>query len=417
MKREELEIMAPVGCMASLSAAARSGADSVYFGIAGLNMRSRAATNFTLEELPALAERCRRYGLRSYLTVNTIMYDGDMARMREIVDTAFAAGISAVIATDISTILYCRSIGMPVHISTQANISNTEAVRFYAQWAETVVLSRELTMEQVKVIDDNIRRQGICGPSGEPVRIEMFCHGALCMAVSGKCYLSLHAMNSSANRGACTQICRRSYRLTDTETDNEIEVDNEYLMSPKDLKTIHFLDRMVDAGVRVFKIEGRARGAEYVAATVSCYDEALRAICSGTYGGDKVEEWDNRLSRVFNRGFWDGYYLGRRLGEWSGKYGSSATRTKVYAARVLRWFSRLGVAEFRLEAGEIAVGDELLVVGPTTGALEFTASELRLDTGSVSVVRKGDVFSVPVPAKVRLSDRLYLLRGCSLKLR
>lgn len=411
MKREELEIMAPVGCMASLSAAARSGADSVYFGIAGLNMRSRAATNFTLEELPAIAGRCRRYGLHSYLTVNTIMYDADIARMREIVDAARAAGISAVIATDISTILYCRSVGMPVHISTQANISNTEAVRFYSQWAETVVLSRELTLEQVSAIHENILREGICGPEGKPVQIEMFCHGALCMAVSGKCYLSLHAMNSSANRGACTQICRRSYRLTDTETDNEIEVENEFLMSPKDLKTIHFLDRMVDAGVRVFKIEGRARGAEYVSAAVSCYDEALRAICDGTYDGEKVKQWDERLARVFNRGFWDGYYLGKRLGEWSGKYGSSATRTKAYAARPLRWFPRLGVAEFRLEAGEISVGDELLVTGPTTGALEFRATELRLDSGAVERVRKGDIFSVPVPAKVRPSDRLYLLLG------
>ena len=409
MKREELEIMAPVGSLSSLSAAARAGADAVYFGIAGLNMRSKAATNFTLGELPALAERCRRYGMRSYLTVNTIMYDSDMARMREIVDAARGAGISAVIATDISTILYCRQAGLPVHISTQANISNTEAVRFYSQWAETVVLSRELDLDQVGAMHNNIMEGPILGPDGEPVRIEMFCHGALCMAVSGKCYLSLHAMDSSANRGACTQICRRSYRLSDKETDNEIEVDNEFLMSPKDLKTIHFLDRLVDAGVRVFKIEGRARGAEYVAATVSCYDEALRAICDGTYDGEKVKGWDERLARVFNRGFWDGYYLGRRLGEWSGKYGSSATRTKHYAARPVRWFPRLGVAEFRLEAGEISVGDELLVTGPTTGALEFTAAELRLDSGPVSRVVKGQVFSVPVPAKVRLADRLYRL--------
>ena len=304
MKREELEIMAPVGSLSSLSAAARAGADAVYFGIAGLNMRSKAATNFTLGELPALAERCRRYGMRSYLTVNTIMYDSDMARMREIVDAAGDAGISAVIATDISTILYCRQAGLPVHISTQANISNTEAVRFYSQWAETVVLSRELDLDQVGAMHNTIMEGPILGPDGEPVRIEMFCHGALCMAVSGKCYLSLHAMDSSANRGACTQICRRSYRLSDKETDNEIEVDNEFLMSPKDLKTIHFLDRLVDAGVRVFKIEGRARGAEYVAATVSCYDEALRAICDGTYDGEKVKGWDERLARVFNRGFW-----------------------------------------------------------------------------------------------------------------
>lgn len=410
MKRADFEIMAPVGSPAALSAAARAGADAVYFGIAGLNMRSRSAANFTLEDLPDMAERCRRLNLRSYLTVNTIIYDDDIAQMNRIIDAAADAGISAVIATDISTILYCRGRGVPVHISTQANISNTEAVRYYAQWAETVVLSRELNLTQVEAIHRAIVSEPILGPGGKPVSIEMFCHGALCMAVSGKCYLSLHAMNSSANRGACTQICRRAYRLSDKDSDNEIEVDNEFLMSPKDLKTIHFLDRMVDAGVRVFKIEGRARGPEYVAATVSCYDEALRAICDGSFGEEKVRGWDERLARVFNRGFWNGYYLGQRLGEWSGKYGSSATRTKSYAARPLRYFPRLGVAEFLLEAGEIRVGDELLVTGPTTGALEFKAGELRLDSGVTDKVVKGDVFSVAVPAKIRLSDRLYLLR-------
>lgn len=410
MKRADFEIMAPVGSPAALSAAARAGADAVYFGIAGLNMRSRSAANFTLEDLPDMAERCRRLNLRSYLTVNTIIYDDDIAQMNRIIDAAADAGISAVIATDISTILYCRRRGVPVHISTQANISNTEAVRYYAQWAETVVLSRELNLTQVKAIHRAIVSEPILGPGGKPVSIEMFCHGALCMAVSGKCYLSLHAMNSSANRGACTQICRRAYRLSDKDSDNEIEVDNEFLMSPKDLKTIHFLDRMVDAGVRVFKIEGRARGPEYVAATVSCYDEALRSICDGSFGEEKVRGWDERLARVFNRGFWNGYYLGQRLGEWSGKYGSSATRTKSYAARPLRYFPRLGVAEFLLEAGEIRVGDELLVTGPTTGALEFKAGELRLDSGVTDKVVKGDVFSVAVPAKIRLSDRLYLLR-------
>lgn len=410
MKRADFEIMAPVGSPAALSAAARAGADAVYFGIAGLNMRSRSAANFTLEDLPDMAERCRRLNLRSYLTVNTIIYDDDIAQMNRIIDAAADAGISAVIATDISTILYCRRRGVPVHISTQANISNTEAVRYYAQWAETVVLSRELNLTQVEAIHRAIVSEPILGPGGKPVSIEMFCHGALCMAVSGKCYLSLHAMNSSANRGACTQICRRAYRLSDKDSDNEIEVDNEFLMSPKDLKTIHFLDRMVDAGVRVFKIEGRARGPEYVAATVSCYDEALRSICDGSFGEEKVRGWDERLARVFNRGFWNGYYLGQRLGEWSGKYGSSATRTKSYAARPLRYFPRLGVAEFLLEAGEIRVSDELLVTGPTTGALEFKAGELRLDSGVTDKVVKGDVFSVAVPAKIRLSDRLYLLR-------
>lgn len=410
MRREDFEIMAPVGSLESLSAAARAGADAVYFGIAGLNMRSRSAANFTLENLADITERCRRYGLRSYLTVNTIIYDTDIERMHEIVDAAAAAGVSAVIATDIATILYCRRKGVPVHISTQANISNTEAVRFYAQWAETVVLSRELDLEKVRNIYDAIQRDPVTGPGGEKVRIEMFCHGALCMAVSGKCYLSLHAMDSSANRGACTQICRRAYRLSDKDSDNEIEVDNEYLMSPKDLKTIHFLDKLVSAGVRVLKIEGRARGPEYVTATVSCYDEALRALCDGSYSEERIAAWDTRLARVFNRGFWNGYYLGQKLGEWSRHYGSSATRRKAYAAKPLRWFPKLGVAEFLLEAGEIHQGAELLVTGPVTGSVEFTAGELRLDRGPVEKVVKGDVFSVAVPAKVRRSDRLYLLQ-------
>lgn len=401
--------MAPVGSYESLSAALAAGADAVYFGVEGLNMRSRSSANFTLDDLREIVSRCREHGVKTYLTVNTIVYDGEMEKLEGIVAAAAEAGISAVIASDVAVFAACRRHGVDVHISTQCNISNIEAVRFYSAFADVMVLARELSLEQVKAISDAIEAENICGPSGQRVRIEMFCHGALCMAVSGKCYLSLHQMNSSANRGACTQICRRGYGVTDLETGDELTVENKYIMSPKDLKTIHFLDRMIDAGVRVFKIEGRARGAEYVAATVSCYDEALRAICDGTYDGEKVKGWDERLARVFNRGFWDGYYLGRRLGEWSGKYGSSATRTKHYAARPVRWFPRLGVAEFRLEAGEISVGDELLVTGPTTGALEFTAAELRLDSGPVSRVVKGQVFSVPVPAKVRLADRLYRL--------
>lgn len=407
MKRADFEIMAPVGSPAALSAAARAGADAVYFGIAGLNMRSRSAANFTLEDLPDMAERCRRLNLRSYLTVNTIIYDDDIAQMNRIIDAAADAGISAVIATDISTILYCRRRGVPVHISTQANISNTEAVRYYAQWAETVVLSRELNLTQVEAIHRAIVSEPILGPGGKPVSIEMFCHGALCMAVSGKCYLSLHQMNSSANRGACTQICRRGYEVTDLETGDKLNVDNKYIMSPKDLKTIHFLNKMIDAGVRVFKIEGRARGPEYVATAVRCYSEAIDAICQGTYSEEKIAAWDEQLGKIFNRGFWDGYYLGQRLGEWSSKYGSSATRVKHYVAKGVKYYSRLGVGEFIMEAGELHVGDEIVITGPTTGALMITVDDIQVHCQSVPVARKGDAFSIPVPAKIRPSDRLY----------
>lgn len=400
--------MAPVGCRESLAAALAAGADAVYFGVEGLNMRSRSSANFTLEDLREIAETCTARGVKTYLTVNTVMYDGDLPLMRRIVDAARQAGITAIIASDIAAILYARSVGVEVHISTQVNITNAEAVEFYARWADVMVLARELNLEQVAEISRHIRDKGVTGPSGRPVGLEMFCHGALCMAVSGKCYMSLHEMNSSANRGACGQICRRSYRLTDMETGAEIEVDNKYLMSPKDLKTIHFLNKMADAGVRVFKIEGRARGPEYVRETVSCYDEALRAICDGTYGEELIRGWDARLAKVFNRGFWDGYYMGQRLGEWSAKYGSSATRVKRYAAKAIRYFSRLGVAEFKLESGELTPGTEIIVTGPTTGALILTPQEIRVDLKPVDLVRKGEHFSIAVPAKVRPSDRLYV---------
>lgn len=407
MTRKDFEIMAPVGSYDSLAAAIRAGADAVYFGVERLNMRSRSSANFTLDDLRRIARMASSHGVRTYLTVNTIMYDSDLEHMRSIVDAAYRAGISAVIASDIAVILYCRSVGMEVHISTQSSVSNTEALRFYARWADVVVLARELSMDQVRAISDAISRENICGPSGQPVRIEMFCHGALCMAVSGKCYLSLHQMNSSANRGACTQICRRGYRVTDLETGDELEVDNKYIMSPKDLKTIHFLDRMIDAGVTVFKIEGRARGPEYVAETVRCYSEALQAICDGTYDAASVARWDERLARTFNRGFWDGYYMGQRLGEWSGKYGSSATRVKHYIAKGVKYFSRLGVGEFLMEAGELRPGDEVVVTGPTTGALTFTVEDVQVGGHSVDAARRGDAFSIPVPAKIRPSDRLY----------
>lgn len=400
--------MAPVGSWESLAAALDAGADAVYFGIEGLNMRSRSSSNFTIADMEAIAARCNDAGVRTYLTVNTILYDSDIEKMHAIVDHAGSAGISAIIATDIAAIRYCAKAGIPVHISTQANISNIEAVRFYAQWADVMVLARELNMEQVAEIHRHILEDPVTGPDGRPVRLEMFCHGALCMAVSGKCYLSLHEMNSSANRGACNQICRRSYTVRDKETGDELDVENQYIMSPKDLKTIGFLPEMVKAGVSVFKIEGRARGPEYVYETVKCYSEALQAVCDGTFGEERVREWDERLAKIFNRGFWNGYYLGQRLGEWSAKYGSSATRVKKYVAKAGRYYSKLGVGEFLMEAGELNVGDEVIVTGPTTGALIFTVSELRYDLKPVDKVTKGQLFSLPVPAKTRPADRLYL---------
>ncbi len=408
MTRSDFEIMAPVGSRESLAAALAAGADAVYFGVEGLNMRSRSSANFTLADLREIASTCSARGVKTYLTVNTVMYDSDRASMRAVIDTARDAGITAIIAADMSAILYARSIGVEVHVSTQVNVANTEAVRFYSQWADVMVLARELDMDQVAEISRNIDSQCITGPSGRPVRIEMFCHGALCMAVSGKCYMSLHEMNSSANRGACNQICRRSYLLTDRETGAEIEVDNQYIMSPKDLKSIHFLNKMVDAGVRVFKIEGRARGPEYVKEVVRAYDEALCAICDGTYSESLVADWDERLSRVFNRGFWDGYYMGQRLGEWSAKYGSSATRVKRYAAKAVRYFSKIGVAEFKLEASVLHKGEEVVITGPTTGALILTPEEIRVNLKPVETVRKGEHFSIAVPEKVRPSDRLYI---------
>lgn len=407
MNRGEFEVMAPVGSWESLRAAIDAGADAVYFGIQGLNMRSRSANNFTVDNLHEIVALCESEGVKTYLTVNTIIYDGDMEKLHAIVDAARDARVTAIIASDIAAILYARSVGVEVHISTQVNVTNVEAVRFYAQWADVMVLARELSLEQVAAIHRAIVEEGIRGPRGELVRIEMFCHGALCMAVSGKCYLSLHEMNSSANRGACTQICRRGYTVRDSETGDELEIDNKYIMSPKDLKTIHFLNKMIDAGVRVFKIEGRARGAEYVRIAVECYNEAINAVIDGTYTEVAVARWDGRLGQIFNRGFWDGYYLGQRLGEWSMKYGSSATRTKVYAAKGVRYFSNIGVAEFLMEAGELHVGDEIVITGPTTGAVIMTVDEIRVDLKPVEKAVKGDSFSIKVDKKIRPSDKLY----------
>ena len=407
MNRKDFEIMAPVGSWESLAAALAAGADAVYFGIEGLNMRSRSSANFTADDMARIAGICAEKGVRTYLTVNTVIYDNDMETMRMIISRARQAGISAIIASDMAAIMYAREIGQEVHISTQVNVSNTEAVRFYSQFADVMVLARELNMEQVAEIHHAIEKENICGPNGEKIRLEMFCHGALCMAVSGKCYMSLHEMNSSANRGACNQICRRAYTVRDKETGDELEIDNQYIMSPKDLKTIHFLNKMVDAGVRVFKIEGRARGPEYVAEAVACYSEALQAITDGTYNEEKIAAWDDRLVKIFNRGYWNGYYMGERLGEWSAKYGSSATRVKSYAGKAMRYFSKIGIGEFIMEAGELHTGDEVVITGPTTGALIFTIKELRFDLKPVDCVTKGQLFSMPVPEKVRPSDKLY----------
>ncbi|MBD5230929.1 MAG: U32 family peptidase [Bacteroidales bacterium] len=410
MKRSDFELMAPVGSRESLAAALKAGADAIYFGVQGLNMRSKSSANFTLGDLREIASTCAEKGVKTYLTVNTVLYDEDLPLMRRIIDAARESGITAIISADMAAILYARSVGVEVHISTQVNVTNIEAVEFYSQWADVMVLARELSLEQVAYISSEIRRRGIKGPGGELVKIEMFCHGALCMAVSGKCYLSLHQMHSSANRGACTQICRRSYRLTDQETGQEIVVDDKYLLSPKDLKTLAFLDQMVQAGVSVFKIEGRARGPEYVTEVVKAYDSALRMIADGNFSADALEPLEERLKMVFNRGFWDGYYLDRGPGEWSRKYGSSATRMKVYAAKAIRYFSKLGVAEFKLEAGELNLGDEILIIGPTTGSLNLTLTEMRVDLKPVERVEKGQHFSIAVPEKIRPSDRLYLWR-------
>ena len=426
--------MAPVGSRDSLAAAIKAGADSVYFGIGQLNMRSHSANHFTIDDLREIAETCREAGIKTYLTVNTIIYDGDLATMRQIIDAAREAGITAVIASDVAVMQYCVEKGVEVHLSTQLNISNIEALKFYAQFADVVVLARELNLEQVAEIHRQIVEQQIRGPRGELVRIEMFCHGALCMAVSGKCYMSLHDANRSANRGECIQICRRSYILTDAETGNEIEVDNKYLMSPKDLKTIRFIDRMMQAGVRVFKIEGRARGPEYVYTVVKAYKEAITAVLSDSrtifeeggrrkeerptpdpsrregrkFSEEKKDEWDERLATVFNRGFWDGYYQGQRLGEWNKNYGSNATEKKQLVGRVTKYFSRIGVAEVSVDASTFSVGDRLLITGPTTGALWVDVAEIHDNDGHpTDTAQQHQLAAIRVPEKVRPNDKLF----------
>ena len=409
MDIQEYEIMAPVGSRESLAAAIQAGAGSIYFGIGQLNMRSHSANHFTIEDLKEIAETCNKRGIKTYLTVNTVIYGEDISTMHEIVDAAKAANITAVIVSDVAVMVYCRQVGMEVHLSTQLNISNIEALKFYAQFADVAVLARELNMEQVAEIYRQIEEQDIRGPRGELVRIEMFCHGAFCMAISGKCYMSLHDSNRSANRGQCTQICRRSYTVTDNETGNQLEIDNKYIMSPKDLKTIRFIDKMMKAGVRVFKIEGRARGPEYVYEVVTCYKEAIQSVLDGTYTEEKKDKWDERLSTVFNRGFWDGYYQGQRLGEWTKNYGNKATEKKVLVGKVMKYFSKLGVAEIAVEASEIEKEQKMLITGPTTGIMKFDASEIRYTLKPVEKAEKGWRVSVPVPDKVRLNDKVYKL--------
>lgn len=413
LSENDFEIMAPVGSYESLMAAIQGGADSVYFGIEGLNMRARSANNFTTDDLRKIVAICRQHAIKSYLTVNTVIYDDDLPLMREIIDAAKESEVSAIIAADVAAMSYATGIGQEVHLSTQLNITNVEALKLYAHFADVVVLARELNLKQVNQIYQQIIAHQIKGPNGALIRIEMFSHGALCMAVSGKCYLSLHEANASANRGACTQICRRGYTVKDKESKIELDVDNQYIMSPKDLKTIHFMNKMMDAGVRVFKLEGRARGPEYVRIVTQCYKEAVKAYCDGTFGEEKIAGWDERLKTVFNRGFWDGYYLGQRLGEWSSRYGSGATKTKVYVAKNIHYFSEIGVAEFEMETQTLAVGEEILITGPTTGALMQTVEEIRVNRQPVQQTVKGERFSIQVSEKIRPSDRLYKMVSVS----
>ncbi len=407
MDRKEIEIMAPAGSYESLAAAIQGGADSVYFGTEQLNMRAASSVNFSLNDLRQIATICRDNNLKSYLTVNVVVYDQELDQMRRIIDSAVESGITAIIASDLSAIDYAFRSGMEVHLSTQLNITNTEALKFYSKWADVVVLARELNLDQVREIHYNIIKQDIRGPKGEPVKIEMFVHGALCMAISGKCYLSLHENNKSANRGECYQTCRKSYIVTEKESGYQLEIDNEYIMSPKDLCTIGFADKIIDAGVRVFKIEGRARSPEYVRIVSSCYNEAVNSVLDGTYGSEKIKIWMEKLSTVFNRGFWDGYYLGRKLGEWNSSYGSSATRKKIYLGKITNYYTKANVAEIKLENGDLERGDLLLITGPTTGVIEYKVDEIRVDLRITAKALRGEFCSVKISEYLRRSDKVY----------
>lgn len=420
MDKRELEIMAPAGNFECLHAAVQGGADSVYFGVGNLNMRSHSANNFTPEDLPEIVRICREYGVKTYMTLNIVLYGEDLASMRGVLDAAKAAGVDAVIASDMAAITYCRSIGLEVHISTQLNVSNIEALKFYSRFADVIVLARELNLHQVKEIHEAILRDGVKGPSGNLVRIEMFAHGALCMAISGKCYLSLQTYGASANRGACYQLCRRGYEVTDLETGTKLNIDNKYIMSPKDLCTIEFMDKIIDAGVKVFKIEGRARSAEYVKKTASCYRRAADAVCEGRYTPQLAAGLKAELSEVFNRGFWDGYYQGARLGQWSEVYGSHATRRKIYCGKVTNWFDRISVAEVLVESESLRKGDDILIIGETTGVIEETVGEIRVDLKPADEAAKGTLCSIPVVfkdeirnpggKKIRRGDKVYIWR-------
>ena len=408
-KRGKFELLAPAGSYESLTAAAQGGADAIYFGIEQLNMRARSSANFKAEDIPRIVSESRAHGMKAYLTVNTVVFNHELQQMREMIDLAMDHGVSAIIASDPSVLQYCNSAGARVHLSTQLNISNIETLKFYSKFADVAVLARELDLDQVKEIAKSITREKIKGPSGEPFQIELFVHGALCMAISGKCYLSLHEHNHSANRGDCFQVCRRGYTVTDKDREVELDIDNEYIMSPKDLKTIHFLNKVLDAGVTVLKIEGRARSAEYVKTVTSCYNEAIQAYVDGTFTRDKIERWNDRLSSVFNRGFWDGYYLGQRLGEWSEVYGSKATRKKVYLGKGTNYFDRIGVAEVMIETGQLQTGDRILITGPTTGVIETIIKELRVNELDVDIASKGERCSFPVDQVVRRSDKIFKL--------
>ena len=407
MNRKDIEIMAPAGSYDSLMAAIQGGADSVYFGVENLNMRAASSKNFTLGDLQKISHICNNAGIKSYLTLNVVIYDNETDQMKRIIDAAAASGISSVIASDLAVINYAFGSGMEVHLSTQLNITNLESLKFFSQWADVVVLAREMNLDQVKHIYEGIREQNIRGPRGEPVRIEMFAHGALCMAISGKCYMSLHENNRSANRGNCYQTCRKSYIVTEKETGYQLEIDNEYIMSPKDLCTIGFLDKLTEAGVRVLKLEGRARSAEYVRVVTSCYNEGINSVIDGTYSPEKVELWKEKLSTVFNRGFWDGYYLGQKLGEWNTRYGSGATKRRVYLGKVTNYFSKLKVAEIKVENGNLNKDDTILITGPTTGVVEHTVNEIRVDLKETEKAQQGEYCSLLVSEYVRKSDKVY----------
>ena len=404
---QSIEIMSPLGSLESLMAAIQGGAGSVYFGVGKLNMRARSSKNFTIDDLKEITNICKKHGIHSYITLNTVVYDEEIAEMKQLVDAAKEHGVSAIIASDLSVIAYARSVGMEIHMSTQTNITNLEAVKFYAQFADVMVTARELSLEKVKAITSGIEKENITGPGGEKVKIEIFVHGALCMAVSGKCYLSLDNMNFSANRGECMQICRRPYRVTDKDGDIELKVDNEYIMSPKDLKTIGFLDKILDAGVRVLKIEGRGRSPEYVKTVTRCYKEAVKAYIDGTYSREKIKKWEEQLSSVYNRGFWDGYYLGKKLGEWSEQYGSQATKKKIYVGKITNYFSKINVAEVLVEATPLETGDDIYIIGPTTGVYQGKVEEIRVDNKNTRTARQGEVCSIPVPEFLRRADKLY----------